>query len=1379
MIRLYQQTGILSLILSFFTIANYAQDIRFKHLTINDGLSQNVILSMARDNDGFMWFGTKDGLNKYDGYQFVVYQNEPNNKNSLSSNYITALFKDTYGKLWVGTYDGMLHLYHKDTQIFERIPLPLAVSENNNDQEISTITQDQSGSIWIGTNGNGVFKLPYVNKIYSYKRIKQYSNVANRKYNLLSNIIKKLHVDDQNILWIGTHLGLNKMNIQNEQFSSFRFDVKHPDAPKSSQDFCVSSIIKADKNRLWIGTRSGLIKFNTQSHHYDFYAHTLSLQRYGWGDINSIVADKQGFLWLGTPGELMRFDTKKLVYKTIKNDQLNPETLSYNVVSSLFIDRTNILWVGTSGMGIDYYDAKANRFELLNRKDKGKSRITAFSIRSLMEENERFLWISTGVLYRWDRKTGELKSFETNSTRLNDFGNTGVASMIKTKDNRLWFGCTEGLFTYDPKTEKAIQFKYDSKNTNGIPDKNVITVFEDKNQVLWIVTENFLSKMVDRNKGVFVHYRYNNTFNTFNRCVIYEDINEQLWMGTKDGLLVFNKQKSSFHTFKNDPELSNSLINNQVNTICPDPLNPNQYLWIGTSGGLNQFNIKNKTFTAFTQKDGLPNNVIYGILPDAQNNLWMSTNKGLSKYNLKTKRFRNYDVADGLQSNEFNTGAFLKSNSGELFFGGISGLNHFFPQQITDNPFSPPISITSIKVYSQSNKKHEGTQIRKLQLNIKDEITFSHRDEIIIFEFAALDFAAPKKNKYAYKLEGLNENWINTDNSRSATFTNLPPGKYTLKVKGSNNDGIWNQKGIAISIQVLPHWTATWWAYILYSILILVLLNYFRIYEKKRIKIKNDLKLEHQEFDTLKVLDQMKSRFFTNISHEFRTPLTLINGYTENLMNVFPSNTANKQLLAIDQNAKTLLKLINELLDISKLESGEMVLKYTQQNIVFYLKNIFYSVESFSDLKNISLNFISDDEEIQMAFDTEKMNTIILNLISNALKFTPENGKITFTIQRQNENQITICICDNGIGIATEYLPHIFNRFYQADNSDTRMYEGSGIGLALAKELIELHKGTISAHRNEELTGENGTTFRIKLPIGEISNTNLVQPEQSNQPELQSKIPIDFILKDAIELPDFDNSKKIVVLVDDNLIIRTFIKAILKTNYKIVEAADGLEGIELAKTIIPDIIITDVMMPKLDGISMVQQLRNDDKTSHIPIIMLSGKAALEDKLTGLEAGIESYLTKPFSVKELQLIIHNLIHKRELLRSKYQNKFVVSTDEIPLESVDQQFLEKVILHIKTNIENTNYSVEQLGEHMHMSSSQLHRKLHALLNQAPGQLIRNIRLQRAADLIKQNAGSLAEICYLTGFNDQTYFSRAFKNQFGCSPSTYKKNRITPIL
>jgi YesN/AraC family two-component response regulator len=341
------------------------------------------------------------------------------------------------------------------------------------------------------------------------------------------------------------------------------------------------------------------------------------------------------------------------------------------------------------------------------------------------------------------------------------------------------------------------------------------------------------------------------------------------------------------------------------------------------------------------------------------------------------------------------------------------------------------------------------------------------------------------------------------------------------------------------------------------------------------------------------------------------------------------------------------------------------------------------------------------------------------------------------------------------------------------------MYEGSGIGLALAKELIELHNGTISAHRNEELTGENGTTFRIELPIGEISNTNLVQPEPSNQPEIQTKIPVDFKLKDAIELPDFDNSKKIVVLVDDNLIIRTFIKAILQTNYKIVEAADGLEGIELARTIIPDIIITDVMMPKLDGISMVQQLRNNDKTSHIPIIMLSGKAALEDKITGLETGIEAYLTKPFSVKELQLIIHNLIQKRELLRSKYQNKFVVSTDEIPLESVDQQFLEKVMLHIKTNIENTNYSVEQLGEHMHMSSSQLHRKLHALLNQAPGQLIRNIRLQRAADLIKQNAGTLADICYLTGFNDQAYFSRAFKNQFGCSPSTYKKNRITPIL
>lgn len=1367
-----KKIAVLYIIWNFFPIESLAQDVRFKHLTINDGLSQNLVLSISQDKEGFMWFGTKDGLNKFDGYKFTVFQNDPNNPNSISSNSINTLFTDLNGKLWIGTEDGIVNIYNAANKSFQRISLPVTQSKNKNAAEIKTIAQDKTGNIWIGTIGSGIFRIPFLNQKYDLTKIKQYHIDHSGKFPLCSNIIKKILVDDEGIIWIGTEKGLNRMDPKTELISSFYFDIKHPNALGGNTDFSVSAIRIADNNNLWLGTRTGLVKFNVIDNSFKVFPHHLSIFRYGWGEINEIMQDKQGVLWLATPGELMRFNTKTLKYDSVKNDPVNPESISYNSISSLFLDRTNILWIGTSGMGIDFYDPKSNRFGLLKRKTIQNSRVTGFSIRSVLEENEQFVWISAEVLYRWNRKTDELKSFETSSKNLNAFGNTSVWSMIKSKDGKLWFASTEGLFVYNPKTETAKQFKNDQKKPDEIQRKGVSAVFEDKNEMIWIVAENYLSKMTDREKGIFKHYRLaDNPRNNFtNRCVIYEDNKNQLWLGTKDGLLVFDKNKELFYGYQNNPEIPNSLSNNQVNAIFQDPLKPDVFLWIGTSGGLNLFDISKQSFTHYTQKDGLPNNVIYGISSDSQDNLWLSTNNGISKYNMKTKKFRNFDVEDGLQSNEFNTGASFKSSKGELFFGGINGLNYFFPDQINDNPFLPPLSITGIKVYRQNKKKKEGLEIKDLQINPNENITLTKKDEIIIFEFAALDFSSPGKNKYAYKLENFNENWIYLEHTRTATFTHLPDGNYILKVKGSNNDGVWNEEGISIPFRVLPHWSGTWMAITLYLLLFILLLYFIRRYEMKRIKMKNDLELEQKEYHTLKVLDQLKSRFFANISHEFRTPLTLISGYAENLMETLPTNYIKKQAEGIDQNAKTLLKLINELLDISKLEAGKMTLKFSQQNMVLFLKNLFFSVESFSEKRHISLNFVSDEADIQVVFDEEKMEKIIMNIVSNALKFTPENGEITLTVQRKNKEFLSICISDNGIGIEKDAISNIFDRFYQADNSDTRLYEGTGIGLALVKELVELHDGTVNVFRNEELTGQKGTTFSIEIPIGAVS-------EIMNESEIEIKTQAPSGLKShqnkKLQIPEINFDKKIIVLVEDNLAIRTFIKNILQPTYKVIEASNGEEGFEQAKKAIPDVIITDVMMPEIDGISMVHLLRNEEKTSHIPIVILTGKATQEDRLAGLETGIEAYLTKPFSVKELQIIINNLIQQREQLLKKYQNKFVVSSDEIPLASVDQQFLEKAIQHIKDHIENISFGVEQLADKMCLSSSQLHRKLQALIDQAPGQLIRNIRLQRAADLIKKNAGTLTDICFQTGFNDQAYFSRAFKNQFGCSPSAYKKS------
>ncbi len=1348
-----------------------SQDFRFKHITSNDGLSQNTVLAITQDSDGFMWFGTKDGLNKYDGYSFEVFQHVPNDPLSIDSNYITALFTDSRGNLWVGTENGLLNRYDKKNNNFRRISLPFSNSEGRNNYEIKDIAEGKNGTIWVGTRDYGVFKVPVSDNVVQDKLIKQYHKEEKGASKLSHNIIRELYEDKNEILWIATNNGLTRMDVKKETFTPFYFNIKDPKAPKNVLDGAVTSIYGTDDGYLWLGCLSGLIMFNTHDYSYQFFPHQYTVDRYGWGEIIEIFEDHKKNLWLAAAGGLMYFDTEKKDYTYFRNDPYRPESVSYNSISGLYKDRTNIIWIGTVGMGIDYYDPKSHRFSLLKRIPDKTSRIAGFSLRSILEENERYVWVSGEVLYRWDRKTNTIKSYETSSKRVDDFGNTGPYSMIKAGDGDLWFATSEGLFVYDSKLEKAKQFKADKDKLDGVPQKNVFTVFEDREGQLWIVTENFLSKMTDKKNGLFKHYHYvsDPEYYLYLRPVLYDD-GQKLWLGTKKGLLAFDKKKESFHTYVNVPADPKSLTNNHIKSICPDPENPDKFIWIGTSGGLEQFDKAKGTFTHFTEKDGLPNNVVYGILSDHQNKLWLSTNKGISRFNPRDLSFRNFEISDGLQNNEFNTGAYFKSDKGELFFGGIDGLNYFFPEQIKDNPFTPPIALTGIRVYNGSKKDDQKNSFISIPLHDKNAMTFSSKDYIIWLKFAALDFSTSEKNHYAYKLEGFHDDWIYIQNSPNVTFTHLPPGKYVFKLKASNNDGVWNEAGISIPMRVMPHWARSWWAYCLYFLLLMALLYFIRRYEINRILVKNQLEVNKIETDTLRKLDHLKTQFFTNISHEFRTPLTLISGQAESLLNGLKAEKNREQIKNISHHSQKMLLLINQLLDIAKLEAGKWELECCQNNMVLFLKNLFYSFESMAARKKIYLKFISDNDDIQVVFDIEKMAKIIGNLVSNALKFTPEKGSITLQVERVEESKLRISISDTGIGISEKDLPFIFDRFYQADKSDTRAFEGTGIGLALVKELVDLHRGTISVISNDQITGETGTTFIVEIPIGAVE---LSKPQHQIPVLTQNGVPTvteEGSITAKADLP----GRKIILLIEDNADIRKFITEQLEDQYKVFTAVNGKEGIEYAQKFVPDLIITDVMMPEMDGITMVKVLKKNEMTSHIPIIVLTGKVTQEDKMEGLEAGIDAYLTKPFSVSELGLRISNLIRQREQLRLKYSHAFIVDPKDTGLTDIDQQFLENTHARIKENMNKVSFGVEQLAENMHLSASQLHRKLEALIAQTPGQLIRNKRLQKAAELISQNAGNLADICFQSGFNDQTYFSRAFKQQFGCSPSSYKKKQ-----
>lgn len=1357
----------------FFNAGVLAQPVSFRQLSINDGLSQNAVFSIIQDQKGFMWFGTKDGLNRYDGYTFKVYQHNPFDTTTISANYITQLFEDSRGLLWAGTLNGGLNFYSRENDTFRRISFNVENLPDFNEPEVRSLTEDAQGHIWAGTRNGGLFQLS-IQKNYEVE-IKHFFSDSTVTGSLKGNTVSALYTDSNRILWVATNEGLNRFVPEKELFVFYKINTRHAQAPEDKLQKNVTSILEGSDGTFWLGTLAGLVQFDRLTGNYELFPHQYDLFRYGWGLIVKMVEDSSGLFWLATPGGLMRFSPVSNNYEYFKHDPFDPNSISDNTISSLCLDKTGILWVGTSGLGINIYNKHAVRFSTLKREKNASSRVTGFSIRSVLEDREGNVWIGSDVLFRWDRKIDELISYETNSYNPDDFGNVGPWKIIQSSDGIIWMASNEGLFRYNPANQDVRQFKFNPDNTNSMPEKDVFCVFEDLKGQIWIITENYLCKLSDQQKGTFgrpVHLGLP-SFNEPARAVIYQDNDSIFWIGTREGLIRFEEKTERLYSYKNIPDNSNSLSNNLVKSISPDPSDPEKFLWIGTAGGgLNLFNKKEGTFTHFTENDGLPNNVVYGILPDNEGNLWLSTNKGLSRFNPQTVTFRSFDIKDGLQSNEFNTGAFYGAKSGELFFGGINGLNYFFPDEIADNLFKPQIVITSIKVEDKEiNPKSSPAYLGKT-VSEAERINLTHKDNIVTFNFAALDFSAPEKNQYAYMLENYNDAWINAGTINTATYTNLPPGDYFFRVKASNNDGIWNEDGAGIAVIVRPPWWQTSWARGFYGVSLFFLLLFLRKYERKRIHLKNQLHLEKMELESLRKIDQVKSRFFANISHEFRTPLTLILGNTENLFSEKNTPQEKRKLQVIKQNAAKLLKLINQLLDLSKIDAGNMELKREEINIVSFLKGIFFSFESLALQKNIEFTFFSTHEKIVYSCEPEKIELIMLNILSNAFKFTEANGKINMNVNLQENNDIQISISDTGIGIPQDQLIYVFDRFYQADNSSIRKHEGTGIGLALAKELTELHEGFIEVNSEPG----KGAEFKLTLP-GKFTLSNLLNSVSGlsgnlkirkkllhNNFENESPVPLE-------SSADSQDKSEIIMVVEDNLEIQFFLGEILHNQYKIIFADDGQEGLLKAQNEVPDLIITDVMMPRMDGYQFCKQIKNNEKTSHIPIVMLTAKAGPNDKLDGLETGADAFLTKPFNPRELKLMIKNLLKQRERFRKQFSKTIYLQPSKIKGTSIEQVFLQKTITIIETHFSDYRFSVERLAEQLNMSVSQLNRKLNVLIDQPAGQLIRSLRLKRAADLLKQNSATVSEICYNLGFNDLSYFSRAFKKQFGCTPTEYK--------
>jgi len=1369
--------------------------VAFRHLTIADGLSQNVVSAIVQDRRGFMWFGTKDGLNRYDGYQFVVFRHDPFDSTSISDSEITVLFEDSHGVLWIGTRGGGVNRFDRARERFTRV-------RTGPSRDIVAIAEDSSGAIWVGAAGEGLFRL--TNTRRPDVTVDRFVHSSTDASSLSDDRVRTVLVDKSGVLWVGTDAGLDHGGTTSAGRVAFTHITVRSSAPLTLIDTAVTALYEDSHRRLWIGSVPGISELDSARTSIRHYYHRYRTYRYGWGIAVGLVEDPTGTLWVSTVSELMRLDPSTGVFTYFRHDPLNPESMN-DLPTRVYRDRSNVIWVGSNGYGLNAYDPKSNRFQTFRRPENWPSRLSGFSVYTLFEDLSGTLWIDAGLLYRWNRTTGVLKSFETVSSRPNDYGNVAVWSIVEDPPGYLWTASVSGLYRYEIATGRFRQYRYDPADSAGLPEQAVYDVFRDRDGVIWAVTENFLARLTDPERGRFQSFRHKErpTARQWIFPSTIQDSSGALWFGSDQGLTRFDPKTQAFRHFRHDPHVSESLSHDAIRAILPDPRQPNRYLWVGTAGGgLNRLDIQSGTFAHVTERDGLPNDVVYGILADSSDRLWLSTNKGLSRFDPATRQFRNYDVNDGLQSNEFNSGAAFKSRSGEMFFGGIYGFNYFRPEAVRDNPNVPAVVITGFRRGNRYETVRDSGTALRTTISETDTLRLSYRDAVITVEFAALEYSAPAKNRYAYRMVGFNNVWFESGSVRAATYTNLPPGHYVFQVRASNNDGVWNEQGASLVILIAPPWWRTWWAYALYGALVLAALYGARRYEMNRLRLENRLEIQHVEAEQLRELDRARSRLFANVSHEFRTPLTLTMGPLDDLragLHGPLSSSATEQVDLARRNAGRVLDLINEILELARVESGREVLHARRVELGAFVASVARSFLPLAERKAIAYEVQDAADDAIVYADPNHLERALSNLLSNAFKFTPDGGAVRVTVSG-DDSIARITIRDSGPGIPAADLDLIFDRFHRARTAGTQ--PGTGIGLALAKELIALHGGTITVQSEEGF----GSTFTVTLRKGHahlppeqvtddgVSVVSSSRPAGPPPEFLAPASPMRDVpnVVDALEsvshpggspipdsqlpIPDNDDVTTVLV-VDDNPEVRAYVKQHLAPRYRVLEAVDGEQGLAMARRCLPDLVLSDVMMPVMDGYTLCRRLKSDPETDFLPIILLTARAEAEDKLTGLTEKADDYLTKPFDVRELLARIANIIAIRRRLRERFATTpLTIHSGPVDVAPADRKFVDQVRAAIEAHLGDEQFTVERLAGEVAQSRGNLHRRLRELIGESPSDLIRRMRLERAAAMLEAGAGSVSEVAYAVGFKSVAHFSNAFHELHGVRPSAWRDRMPT---
>ena len=1336
----------------------------FERFSTDDGLPSNTILDMVQDHEGYIWLATEDGLVRYDGYQFLNYRNIPGDSTSLSRNQPEKLFVDFTGDIWIGSKSG-INRYSQDCSCFIRYSSNESAPDNQQTGQINTFAEDQDNNLWIGTQEGGLFRYERDSDLFT-----RFLDNPNDPNNLLEDEVRVLLVDKNNLLWIGTGEtfdasisggGLIRYDLNTGSSRRFMHD---PANSNSLIDNRISALMEDREGRLWIGScQSGLHYYEPKKEEFirmmpdPVNPNTLYAPQGKMGlwsscpHVKFIHQDQNGEFWVGTYNAgINHFDpvSKKLIH--YEHDPSIPSSLGSNQVWSFLQDRQDRVWIGNLPGGLHKIDPSLHKFKIYTHNAENQNSLSFDHVMGIYEAPKELgiIWVGThgGGLNRLDLKTGQFQHYRHDPRRKHSIGSDIVWTTYEDSDGTFWVGTEAGLYTLDRQTGKFAPYQTLENNTNTGIFYPVIRMYEDRHGYLWLGTWSGGMIRLSKDKKTFKQYQFSNSSpQTFYNSVfaINEDPKGKLWAGVfHKGLFEYDAQNDTFI-----PHLEAY----GATSIQEDTTG---LFWVGTvDSGILHYNSSDDTYLQYTATDGLPSDAIFGVLTDEKGTIWVSTGNGIAKFEPISKRFISFDASDGLSFTSFGHTSAFKSMDGQLYFGGIGGLVSFDPTRVEGNPYPPDVVLSDLQIAGQvfdfKRDKKSGSK----------PISLSHKQNDFTFDYVGLHFTDPTKNRYKYRMRPYDSDWIDAGTQRTARYTNLDPGEYSFQVIARSSDGIWNEEGASIQFNISSPWWTRWWANALFVVVALVLLYSFYHFQLNR-------KLEKAEAVRLKDLDVAKNRLFTNITHEFRTPLTVISGMSEQIKEN-PDEWLDKGLTIIDRNSNRLNTLVNQMLDLSKLESGKLKLDLVQSDIIPFVKYLCESFNSTTEASEIKLTVYAEIDELVMDFDSSKLTTVIINLLSNAIKFTSPGGKIIVHFNRLGEERrsyFCIKVKDNGSGISKDELENIFDRFYQVDDSSTRFGEGTGIGLALTKELVELMGGTIGVKSKVGL----GSEFEVQLPITQNATiTNDVSlPYKSHIGELDES---DTTLLDA---SDKNAELPLALVIEDNKDVAQYLKICLKEKYDVLYASDGMAGLEMAYERIPDVVISDVMMPGKDGFEVCSILKNDERTDHIPVILLTAKSTLQDRISGLSHGADAYLTKPFNKAELFTRLNQLMALRRKMIKRVQKEPYTLLLKKQLKGAEASFLDKTIIQIHNHMNNHSFGTAQLAFRLGFSESQVYRKLKAITGKSTALFIRSVRLQRAKELILTTELTISEISYEVGFNDPSWFSRVFKEEFGYPPSDLHK-------